>query len=280
MVDMDKTASVNVVMGGTNDFNFNQILLGNLSDTGASTIYGALKTIAEYLISEFPNAINIFCAPLRQIAKNNGRYAMEELVYAIKSVAKRYGFVFIDTYHNLPSWRPDNAVLLSRYGVNGTDYTHPNQLFSDTIFGKYMATSILRLDGGSAITPKDEPFSRVILDLTNYANGDWWKGSIKGWVEEGFLHAYFYNAMLLKPNGGANFNEDSSWNNAEYKLNVPTDGIVLGWTPIHEFQTNNILGFMYAGNGLNGFTWVGNPQYEGSFPSGVTFASIDIPLDR
>ena len=143
-----------------------------------------------------------------------------------------------------------------------------------------MATSILRLDGGSAITPKDEPFSSVILDLTNYANGDWWKGSIKGWVEEGFLHAYFYNAMLLRPNGGANFNEDSSWNNAEYKLNVPTDGIVLDWTPIHEFQTNNILGFMYAGKGVNAFTWAGNPQYEGSFPSGVTFASIDIPLDR
>lgn len=280
MVDMDKTAAVNVVMGGTNDYSHSDILLGNFSDTGSSTIYGALKTIAEYLIAEFPNAINIFCAPIRYGAStNNGRYSMEELVYAIKSVAKHYGFVFIDTYHNLPNWMPSNATLLARYGVNGIDTTHPNQLFSDTVFGPYMASSILRLDGGNALTPKDEIYVRDILDLTTYADSTWLTGKIKGWVEDGVLHMYFSNATMLKAGGGARFNEDASWNNAEYKLNVPKTS-VMGWQPLHIFNTNKIAGFIYAGNGVNAISWQYNSEYDGSFPTGVFFTGIDVPLDR
>lgn len=280
MVDMDKTANVNVVMGGTNDYAHSDVLLGNFSDTGSSTIYGALKTIAEYLIAEFPNAINIFCAPLRfGSSTNNGRYSMEELVYAIKSVAKHYGFIFIDTYHNLPGWIPSNATLLARYGVNGTDTVHPNQLFSDTIFGPYMASSILRMDGGNALTPKDEIYVRDILDLTTYADSTWLTGKIKGWVEDGILHMYFYNATMLKSGGGARFNDDASWNNAEYKLNVPKTS-VMGWQPLHIFNSNKIAGFIYAGNGTNAISWQYNSEYDGAFPTGVFFTSIEIPLDR
>lgn len=282
MVNMDKDSDVNVVMGGTNDFAHSQVLLGNFSDTGSSTIYGALKTIAEYLIENFPNAINIFCAPIRLGFQNNGRYAMEELVYAVKSVAKAYGFVFIDTYHNLPGWMPQNATLLARYGVNGTDTTHPNQLFSDTIFGKYIAESILRLDGGNSLTPKDAPYIRTILDFADYYGGEWWSETLKGWVEDDILHVNFSGCTLKKGGGGASFDmEGQGWNNNEYKLRVPTTaGYVDKWQPIFTLDPSKAVAIMYLGNGQNKWTWQGLSSYTGSYPAGPIYTSIDIPLDR
>lgn len=282
MVNMDKDADVNVVMGGTNDFGHSQILLGNFSDTGSSTIYGALKTIAEYLITNFPNAINVFCAPIRFGSQNNGRYSMEELVYAVKSVAKSYGFVFIDTYHNLPGWMPQNATLLARYGVNGTDTTHPNQLFSDTIFGKYIAESILRLDGGNSLTPKDEPFVRMILDFANYYGGNWWSGVLKGWVEDNILHVNFNSCSLKQANGGASFsNGEQGWNNDEYKLKIPTtSGYVREWKLIYTTNSSNPVAFTYIGNGENQWIWQGVNTYTGTYPAGPIYTCVDIPLDR
>lgn len=277
MVDMDKTANVNVVMGGTNDFSNSQILLGNFSDTGSSTIYGALKTIAEYLIENFPNAINIFCAPIRTGSQNNGRYAMEELVYAVKSVAKSYGFVFIDTYHNLPCWIPQNTTLLARYGVNGTDTTHPNQLFSDTIFGKYIAESILRLDGGNSLTPKDAPFVRRILLFQNYTDSPW-GGQLLGYVEDNILHIWFLS-MVNSAVGNGVFNDASKgWNDNEYKLKIPRRNYTGGYKLITTLDAN-IVAVTYFGNNTNKWYWQGVATYTaGSTP--ITQTGLDIPLDR
>lgn len=35
-------------------------------------------------------------------------------------------------------------------------------------------------------------------------------------------------------------------------------------------------GFIYAGNGVNAY----NTEYNGGFPTGVFFTSINLPLDR
>lgn len=280
MKTMDKNADVNVVMGGINDFYHNTIILGNLSDTAPATIYGALNTIAEYLIDNFSNAINIFCSPTRVGATDNGKYAMEELVYAVKSVAKKYGFVFIDTYHNLPMWMPNNNALVSRYGVNGTDTTHVNQLYSDTIFGKYMAESILRLDGGNALTPKDKPFVREILDFSNYYEGNWISGKLKGFVEDDILHVYFEGCRFLKGGGAAAFNNEPAgqWNNKEYKTNI-TKQAVCGWKTIQTINGEDVA-FTYLGNGGNVWAWQSMPTYTGEFPTSLVYTNMEIPLDR
>lgn len=283
MTSMDKTADMNVVMGGTNDY-AHQVDIGKLSDTGTSTIYGALNTIAQYLISEFPNAINVFCAPLRFGTQNNTRFAMEEIVYAVKSVAKKYGFVYIDTYHNLPGWNPQIQALVTKYGAGGTDTTHPNQLFNDMCFGKYMAMSLLRLDGGIAVTPKDPPFIRPILDFSNYYEGNWFTGSLRGYVDEGILYVNFSGCTLLQAGGGApiaNISNANStgWDIVNYCPNIPTSsGYVGEWKLLQGANDQKPCGFMFLGNGENSWRWMAMPV--DTYPTGPIYADIHFPLDR
>lgn len=281
MVNMDKTATMNVVMGGTNDYGHSQILLGNKSDTGSATIYGALNTIAQYLLENFPNATNVFCSPLRYGGSyHNGRYAMEELVYAIKSVAKKYGFVFIDCYHNLPGWMPSNATALARYGVEGVDQVHPNQKFNDEIFGPYMATSLLRMDGGNIVNPKDPVFVRTILDMNDYYEGQWFSGSIKGYVEEGIAHLTFVGTKLQAGGGGAFTIEGYGWNNAEYKPSQDLSGYVGGWRTVCDFTGQPFM-VWFTGNGTNEWSWnPGSITYSGTYPTKITYQDFDLPLDR
>lgn len=279
MTSMDKSAAMNVVMGGTNDYGHSDILLGNLSDTGSSTIYGALKTIAEYLLENFPNATNVFCAPIRYGASyNNGRYAMEELVYAVKSVAKKYGFVFIDTYHNLPGWMPSNATALARYGVNGVDQVHPNQKFNDEIFGPYMSTSLLRMDGGNIVSPKDPHYCREILNMENYYGGAWFSGAISGYIDEGILYCNFTGQKIHAAGGGAFTIEGQGWNNAEYKPSQDLASFVGGWEPVYGLDGKPIM-VWFTGNGSNSWSW--NPgSISETIPSALTYQSFELPLDR
>lgn len=279
MTTMNKQADMNVVMGGINDFSHSQILLGNKSDSGTSTIYGALNTIAEYLIENFPNAINVFCSPTRIISQNNGRYAMEELVYAVKSVAKKYGFVFIDTYHCLPMWMPQNSKLVERYGVNGVNTTHPNQLFSDTVFGKYMAQALLTLDSGAIVNPKDPPFVRTILDLANYYNGEWFDGIIKGYVDEGVGKFYFQGVRKLKTGGGLPFTgSGQGWNEAEYKVASNLADRISDWHPMFDLG-GEIICFVFCGSGANEWTWSAGSVVR-TYPSSISYGTAEVPLDR
>ena len=235
--------------------------------------------MAEYLIENFPNAINVFCSPTRILSQNNGRYTMEELVYAVKSVAKKYGFVFIDTYHCLPMWMPQNSKLVERYGVNGVDTTHPNQLFSDTVFGKYMAQALLTLDSGAIVNPKDLPFIRTILDLTNYYAGEWFDGTIKGYVDEGTGKFFFHAVRKLKAGGEGHFTASGhGWNEAECKVAPNLADHVGDWHPMFDLS-GEIICFAFTGNGSNEWSWIPG-TVVGTYPSNVSYGTAEVPLDR
>ena len=275
--DMDTDADVNVVMGGTNDWGHNAPL-GTFGDTTEDTFYGALDVIAKYLIANFPNAINIFCSPLHYVVTNNTWFAFEEYVYAIKSVANKYGFVFIDTYHNAPMWRPDNATLRARYSVDGT---HPNQKYIDDILGQYMTNAILNLDGGRPCYPKDPVYMRELLDLSEYYSGAYVTGSLWYYVEDDTCHISWVGSVAASSGaapfissdgsipGGANYSKDNVTTRTNLAPYGNNSGFVHDWKPfISVNDVSEPIAFWYATN--DSVQW----HISGVDPSAISSAII------
>lgn len=140
--DIDEDSDVIMLMGGVNDLNYTDSL-GTYDSTDTKTIYGALNSIGNTLMNDFPSATVIFCSNLRKANMvKNDNYSLKQVNQAIKDVARKFGFVFFDLYNQAPMYDPAISTLQSRWN---TDSTHPNQDYISDIFSRYLAQRFLTM---------------------------------------------------------------------------------------------------------------------------------------
>ena len=99
-------ADVIVFMGGTNDYRKSDIMVGTTSDTGTSTFYGALNTLALGLYTKYYTNLAdgykktiVFCTPIKAFNEVMYGNVLRQYADAVKYVAQKYNFVFIDMYY-------------------------------------------------------------------------------------------------------------------------------------------------------------------------------------
>jgi lysophospholipase L1-like esterase len=104
--DMDNDADVVCVFGGMNDF-CRDVPLGKIEETGISTFYGALNTLAKGLYAKFPDAEMFFITPPKcksslygweSFTRNNAGLILKDYRDAILSVADKYSMPLLDLY--------------------------------------------------------------------------------------------------------------------------------------------------------------------------------------
>lgn len=123
-----------ILLGGTNDWG-QHVALGTVSDTGTNTFYGALKTTAQKLTTRYPTSKIIFVAPPYSLKPggvgwndangylNNLNLSLIDYGTAMQTVARMYGFPFVDLFANC-GW---NSINIANYMQNEPQtFIHPN----------------------------------------------------------------------------------------------------------------------------------------------------------
>lgn len=118
------------IAAGTND---NNEPLGTFSDTGTTTVYGAIRYCVEHLIEKFPNTKIGLITPLPRrshhgIASTNQLY---KIVKAIEEIGADYSIPVLDQYtkSGLRPWNTtNNETFFSCEQAPNGDGLHPNEL--------------------------------------------------------------------------------------------------------------------------------------------------------
>ena len=135
---IDTDADYNIVFGGTNDSKGDRIVpVGSIDDTSVLTFYGALKSIAEYLLTNFPQKKNAFITPLHRLSDEANGYGdnLKSYVDAVKNIGELYGIPVLDLYSN-GGGTPKNTAWKN---ANMTDGLHPTQEYYYKIADKIIA---------------------------------------------------------------------------------------------------------------------------------------------
>ncbi|WP_338465077.1 SGNH/GDSL hydrolase family protein [Shouchella rhizosphaerae] len=127
--EMDDTADLITVFGGTNDFGHGTAPLGELGDTDPSTFYGACYHLMDGLIKKYPTATIGFIAPLQRNlngdeAKEIRGYKLIQFVDAIKETAEIFSIPVLDL-NRAGSLYPDVDLVRESLMPDGL---HPNDL--------------------------------------------------------------------------------------------------------------------------------------------------------
>lgn len=120
-------------MGGTNDWG-NNVPLGTLSDTGTDTFYGAVKKVAEKLLTRFPDRRIVFMTtPYGKNPNkagwtdsygliNNLGLTTSDYGKVIMEVARIYGFPCLDIY----GMAGIHDINITTFMTADGTYVHPN----------------------------------------------------------------------------------------------------------------------------------------------------------
>lgn len=129
---------VNIIFGGTNDYNL-QNPLGNVNDNTANTVFGALNNIATNLKNKFPNAVNYFLSPLKRSQGTSAAvtYPLEIICQIIESVANKNNCGFISMY---------NAPNYTGVAPNAWDGLHPSENYQVNILAPYIARRLSAME--------------------------------------------------------------------------------------------------------------------------------------
>lgn len=112
MKSIPKNSNLITVFGGYNDLWFNNTKLGTIDDTNTDTIYGALNTLATYLLMNHPKSIIAFFTMLHwtwekdgssdnaPYVKNQNGVTTELINQAIRNVCAKYSIPVIDLEKN------------------------------------------------------------------------------------------------------------------------------------------------------------------------------------
>ncbi len=126
---MEPELDVVVVFGGTNDFGHGDAPLGNFSDRGDDTFYGALHSLIVALINRYPRATIVFLTPLHRdgefkLINSMGlrREPLIRYIEAIREVAEYYSVPVLDLYKN-SGMQPSVDVIREIYLPDGL---HPS----------------------------------------------------------------------------------------------------------------------------------------------------------
>lgn len=136
--EMDSSADLVIVAGGTNDWFYARCPVGDMSSRDNQTFYGALHNLCLGLKKKYPTQTIIFMTPLmrRQNSYQNptsvNRYGKTCKQYGeiIKEVCHYYSIPTLDMYGESGLYPFDDELALLDYNQQGTDgsyyYTHPN----------------------------------------------------------------------------------------------------------------------------------------------------------
>lgn len=124
-----------VIAIGSNDFAYNNVVLGQYGDNIKTTFYGALKLLCEGLKEEYPHTMVVFITPIKRKIDNanfdpvkgyenlEGKYLID-YVNAIKEVCGFYSYPVLDmsTKSCVNAWLEDDVTEMIPDGI------HPNLL--------------------------------------------------------------------------------------------------------------------------------------------------------
>jgi lysophospholipase L1-like esterase len=154
---LSPTADFIVFMGGTNDW-ANSVPLGTVNSTSQNDFYGAVKIVAEKLITRYPGKRIIFLTtpygkmpnrvdPTTSQAwpdttghKNLLGLTTKEYGNVILEVARMYGIPCVDIYGNAGM-----TDLNTNYYFNTGDYLHP-KLVGQTRFAELIASKLREIE--------------------------------------------------------------------------------------------------------------------------------------
>ena len=146
---IDFTADLITVFGGTNDWgNVPAKPLGVMGDTVNTTVYGAINSIINTVLTNAPNKRLIFITPTQrdvetaialegwsETTQNALGYYLYDVVSAIIEVCARYGVPVLDLYHN-------SGITQANILQMTDDGLHPSALTGMVRIGNQMATFI------------------------------------------------------------------------------------------------------------------------------------------
>ena len=155
-----EVADVNVLFAGVNDLTGGT--LGTKDSTDISTVYGALKSIAETFLSKNPASINVFISTLMSNI-TSGAISYPEMREAMEYVAKLYGFLFIDASKEAPMMNPNNATINAQW-LNNND-VHPNPQYH-VLLGNWLARKFMSYDSSSSLgSSSDIPYCQMLPEI-------------------------------------------------------------------------------------------------------------------
>lgn len=139
MYNMDKSADLIIVFGGTNDFWFGDCPIGKRDDTQPTTFYGALNKIMQYLKTTYSQSDIVFITPYQQSKgadethsfktctyNNFGSGTLKQYRTAILDRCQYYGIPVLDLYADYELNTVDNEEALRKYGQYLCDGCHLN----------------------------------------------------------------------------------------------------------------------------------------------------------
>ena len=139
MYNMDKTADLIIVFGGTNDFWCGDCPIGKRTDTCVNTFYGALNKMIPYLKNTYSNSDIVFVVHYQQSKDadethsykrstygNYGTGTLKEYRIAILDRCEYYGIPVLDLYADYDLNTADNREALEKYGNYICDGCHLN----------------------------------------------------------------------------------------------------------------------------------------------------------
>ncbi len=137
--EMDASADVVVVFGGTNDFGVGDAPIGKFTDNTVYTFYGALHVLYRQLIEKFPEKDIVVLTPLHRLSENvtiNERgipcEPLKKYVEAIREVAEYYSLPVLDLW-KMSGMQPSVDVIREKYMPDGL---HPSDLGAAKIADK------------------------------------------------------------------------------------------------------------------------------------------------
>ncbi|ENX28712.1 MULTISPECIES: SGNH/GDSL hydrolase family protein [Acinetobacter] len=147
---MDATADLITVWGGVNDFGYaygsnTGTVLGTMGDTSIDTVYGALKTIIEGLITKYPLAkIAFIITPpvsngMGMRSPNAKGFRLEQYCQAVREVCEYYSIPYLDLYKQSGINEKNINIMTSNIGGTAPDGLHPSAIAMQRIAKKMSA---------------------------------------------------------------------------------------------------------------------------------------------
>ena len=130
VAELEPSADMVVVFGGTNDYGHGDAPIGNFNDRTNETFYGALHVLYRSLIEKFPEKPIVVLTPLHRLneldkkgdAKKAEVATLAEYVEIIREVAEYYSLPVLDLFKT-SGLQPDVDIIRENFMPDGL---HPN----------------------------------------------------------------------------------------------------------------------------------------------------------